>query len=200
MKKAIAKLFLSLMIIGGLSACGSTEDNAQVKYDEAFRVEQAGRQADAETLYRSVIGEFPGTPSAQQAQTQLGLLQQKQLRELKRQAADMLDSLQLVVEGYHSVFRQWPQSAKDFDKPDYLFDSDYMAQAVNEGFTVYLALAGAAGRNIWSFPEQGGIGYRLNEASRSIVEVDRAATLTELETAYRVELQKGALVFLVPRS
>ena len=200
MKRSIASLLLfacSGLLVAGLIGCSSSEEKAQVKYSEASRVAQAG--GEAEPLYQQLIGEFPETDAARQAQAQLELLQEKRQLAAKRQTQEVLESLQLVVEGYHSVFRQWPQSARDFDKADFIFDSDYMAETVSDRLTVYLALAGAERSSLWSFPAKGNLGYRLGATERSIVEVDRAAALAEIETSYRVELQKGGLVFLLPR-
>lgn len=197
--KHLAYALLAVALITVLGACSSSEEKAQLKYDEAARIEQSST-SDAEVLYRQVLADYPATPAAQLAQAQLTALQEKRQLTIKQAAFAALDSVQKVVEGYRSMAHRWPQSIKDFDEGDYFFDSAYMAESVSNGFTVYLALVGEAGYRLWSLPNEGDAAFRLDDKGRALVGVDRAELLVDISSAYRVEAEKGALVFLVPRS
>lgn len=190
---------LSVCLLLLNTGCSSSEEKAHVQYEAAFQTEQSGREVVAEDLYRRLIRKYPATPAADQARTQLENLQKRRQHAVKQQAREILESLQLIVDGYHSVFKRWPESADDFDHQEYMFDSDYMAESVREGFTVYLALSAKEGFSLWNLPKDGDLCYRLNSRERSMVEVARKDALAEIEAAYRAVSKKGSLVFLVPR-
>ncbi len=135
-----------------------------------------------------------------QAQTeQTSIRLQQKSRDEKLHAYDAMKSLPRVVQGYKSVYRHWPQSIRDFDNGDYFFDSDYMAESINKGFIVYLALtANDPGYKLWSLPERSEYGYQLAENGRNLAKSNKAQLLAEIERDYHIEAQKGALIFLLP--
>lgn len=187
------------LLVASLLACSSNEDQAQAKYAAALQLEQAGDMA-AEDLYRQLLAEYPATSAAEQAQVRLTGLVKNRQKALQQDAFASLTSVQRVVEGYRSVAHRWPNSIKDLDGNDYFFDSDYMSASVSEGFTVYLALTGEAGYRLWSLPNGSSVAFRLDDKGRTLIGVDRAETLAELAAGYSVEAEKGALIFLVPRT
>lgn len=207
MRKSQHRFFLYTLIIGllvaGLLACSSSEDKAQASFAQASAAEQSGKLAEAEAQYRQLLSEFPETPAAQQAREQLaGLERLRQIQQqTERQAASAaVKSIRRVVESYHSVYHQWPKSIKDFDDGKYLFDSDYMAESVSEGFNVYLALGGeGAGYRLWNFPVAAEYGFLQNGEGKTPVEVKRGEALAEIEAEYLVEAKKGTVTFLQPR-
>lgn len=203
MLRRLFSYLLILTLCAGLWACSSSEDKAQARFDQANAVEQSGKLAEAEAQYRQLLSEFPKTPAAGQARKQLARLEKlrQEQRQTERQAASTaVKSIRRVVESYHSVYHLWPKSIKDFDEGDYLFDSDYMAESVSDGFHVYLALGGeGAGYQLWNFPVAAENGYLQNGEGEAPVVVSRGEALAEIEAEYLVEAKKGALIFLQPK-
>lgn len=199
MRLVVYALLIGIFVTG-LVGCSSSEEKAQSRFDEAYRVAQAGAAADAEQLYRQLLVDYPDTPGAQKAQEQLQQLQEKREQGLVKSAFAALSSAQRVVVGYQSFSQRWPQSFNDFDNDEFLFDSDYMAASVSAGFTVYLVLTGDERFKVWSFPEQSELAFQLKKNGRAVVAVDKKRTLAEIESAYQVEVQKGRLFFLIPRT
>jgi hypothetical protein len=140
------------------------------------------------------------TGVASQVQTeQTNELATKNPAAEKLNAYDAVKSLPRVVQGYKSIYRHWPRSIRDFDNGDYFFDSDYMAESINNGFIVYLALTeNDPGFELWSLPERSEYGYQLAENGRNLAKSNKAQLLAEIERDYRIEAQKGALIFLLP--
>ncbi len=115
----------------------------------------------------------------------------------KQEAFEAIKSLPRVVQGYKAFYRHWPQSLQDFDNGEYFFDSDYMAESVTEGFTVYLALTkDAAGFKLWVLPEHSTLGYHLTEDGKNLNEIKADLLLAEIDSHYLKVVQKGKLIFL----
>ncbi len=190
------KLLLLSLLVCGLGACSKSEEHAEEKSAQTGPVESSPRPTALKETAPEV--EKP-TESAKMEPSKQPPLPQEQIRQLKRQAFASLESVQKVVIGYHSVYHRWPASIKDIDDGEYFFDSNYMAESVTDGYEVYLALEGDAGYQLWSFPQQARVGFQLNPQRRGVIDLERTAALKQIEARYRVEAEKGKLVFLVPR-
>ncbi len=150
-------------------------------------------------LYRQLISDFPSTPAAQQAGKQIKLIVQQRQKVQQQAAIAAVESIQNVVDSYQLVYRHWPASIQELDGGEYLFNSDYMAESVSEGFAVYLALvAGKSGYRLWSFPLNAEVAYLQNGKGQPFISVERSKALAEIETEYIVEQAKGTVTFLLP--
>ncbi|HEY5672532.1 MAG TPA: hypothetical protein VIR78_02385 [Malonomonas sp.] len=126
-------------------------------------------------------------------------IQQKTIAE-KQLAFAAIKSLPRVIEGYKSFYRRWPQSMQDFDNGEYFFDTDYQAESIAKGFTVYLALTNdETGYKLWVLPENAKSGYLLTEDGKSLTELSTELLLSQIDSSYRQEAKKGALIFLTTK-
>jgi len=194
----MGKRFLSGILIFfllGLSGCGNNGENTQQESDKKNRV--ALSDDNAKSVHRQPMDDSSATPSAEQAKQKTEA--QREI-ERKRSAFSALESVFRVVDGYQAFSQRWPKSIEDFDAGDYLFDSDYMAASVGEGYIVYLALTGGSDYQVWSVAASVPTAFRLDKQKRQVIAVRKEQELTEIDAAYRIEAQKNGLVFLVPRS
>lgn len=189
-----------------LTACGQSEKKAQVIFDQAVQAEQGGDLVDSATRYQQVLAEFPKTKVAAQARIALNELQQRQEAALKRAqeqvfrkaAYQSLDSIVKVIDGYKAMFNRMPRKARDFDNDTFFFDTDYMAETVPPGSTVYLALGSGGAYRLWSFPGEGAEGYLLDGKTGAFDKIARVPALEEISVQFIEEKRKGRLVFLQP--
>lgn len=202
----IFKLIILCFLCLVLTACGQSEKKAQVIFDQAVQAEQKGDLVYAATRYQQVLAEFPKTKVAAQALIVLKELQQRQEAAIKkaqelsfRKAAyQSLASIVKVIDGYKAMFNQMPRKARDFDNDTFFFDTDYMAETVPPGATVYLALGSGGAYRLWSFPGEGADGYLLDGKSGAFDKVARATALEQISGQFIEEKHKGGLVFLQP--
>lgn len=193
-------IFIVLTLLVGLTGCSNSEEKAKEKFDAAYRTEQAGRIDNAKTFNQGLLDNSPGTTPAQQAHEQLAKIQKKNEGVLRQAVHAETESIRNVVEAYHSVYRRWPQSIKDFDDGEYLFDSDYMSESLGDNFSIYLAMSSqGSGYRFWSFPQEEKIAFRYESDRRTHTTVPKEDALAEIENSYSVEERKGSLTFLIPR-
>ena len=103
-----------------------------------------------------------------------------------------------VIDGYKAMFNRMPKKARDFDNATFFFDTDYMAETVPSGATVYLALGHGGAYRLWSFPGEGADGYLLDGKTGAFDKVARATAMEEISVQYIEEKRKGGLIFLQP--
>lgn len=200
MKNTFLLIIISTLLIG-LIACSSSEDKAQIRFNEIEQQGQAGQTAETQANYRQLIRDYPATKGAIKAQQRLSLLLEKKLATEMQQAYVAIKSIPRIISGYKSVYRHWPQSIKDFDDGDYFFDSSYMLETIPQGFTAYLALtADEGGFILWSLPEGSDSSYRMTDNGKKVLREQKATLLAEIDRNYRIEADHGALIVLLPKT
>jgi len=160
---AIAGLVL-LAVVG----CSNPEDKAAPYLQKAEQAEKSGQTEMALELYRRVVSAYPRTTAAEQARSKIPRLQKflavRKDRELAA-ARKILDRIRRIVDGYRAMYHRFPKSVADIDDGQFFFDSGYMADAVPEGYLVFLALGETPGGfRVWAFPR--GRNYGLGFDSR----------------------------------
>lgn len=188
--------FVIMLICAGLSACGQREESAREPSGQAKAVATSPDPADGADPQRPPAEEISSARAAEQPQAET----RRQRKAQQKAALAAVESIQNVVESYQLVYHRWPQSIRDIDDGDYLFDSDYMADSVAAGYEVYLAwTVGETGYRLWIFPEGEDFGFLQAGKGQALVGLSRERAMAEIEEVYAVEQAKGGLTFLLPR-
>ncbi len=200
MLRSLIMLTLAGLLLTGLNGCGDPEETARQRYQLATQVEKDGDLPRAEQLYLKIVAEFPRTTGAASAVRQIERIKLRREQNFKNEFMPVLHRLQRVLDGYRGMHQRYPRRLADLDRGDYLFDSNYLAEMVPEGFVAYLALHDAAGPyRIWALKEGFETGYMLDPSSSALHPVERAELLSLLGSDYRLEADKGRLRFLLGR-
>ncbi len=197
MRQNIVTCILLLMVVFGLQGCGDSEKKVQLELDRAQALQQSGEMIQAGDLFRDIVLKYPKTAVATEARSRLDELERAQT-EARRNLVDTLESLVQVVEGYRSIYGQYPQALEDLDASGYFFDSAYMAGVVPESVTAYLVLDGEAQKfKVWAFDELMRFGISSSDEAR-LEDFSGGEAIEGLQAAYRPALRLGNLVSLAP--
>ncbi|PLY00108.1 MAG: hypothetical protein C0623_07955 [Desulfuromonas sp.] len=114
------------------------EEQALAEHQAAFEVEQAGNLDKAIALYEALIKEYEETVAATRAAQSIERINKLKERKAIQEVQKNLGRILLVLNGYNEMTGQSPRSLSDLDDGSYMFDSEYVAGIVPEGFTYYL--------------------------------------------------------------
>jgi len=134
----VAIIVLVVVVVGVLMVLPSREEKAQAQYDAALKVEISGEYNQAIALYQVLLKEYDDTEAGASALDAITRVERLKDRALIREARKGFNSVSLVLEGYRSMKGKLPTSIEQLDTDEYLFDSDYLAEIVPEGFVYTL--------------------------------------------------------------
>ena len=184
-----------------LVACGSQEDQAAIRYEDAVFVEAAGHQETAEKLYQQVIDGYPNTKAATEAGARMQQIveQVAYQRALEKQASEVFERLEMYLEGYRATFGKLPGSIEEIGTSGYMFGPDYLAEIVPEDLHVFMLVDAAKGTYMFWAAKQDSklsVGRSSNEnALRTLPSEELVAKFERLTDQTRT----GNLYFAIPK-
>ena len=174
------------------------EDEAQAQLDAAYKVELAGELEKAVFQYEAVIDKYADTEAARSAADNIKRVKRYQERMLIQEVRRNLERVALVLDGYRSVAGQHPGSIEQLDNSQYMFDSDYVAEIPQEGFTYYLQFA-PAGSACVLYAQKSGEEQIVRYLSRNDVTLISGAELDKVVNSEGLKkIVKGRMIFLQP--
>jgi len=178
----------------------NSEEAAKAQLDAAYQIEQSGQFDQAVALYEKLIAEYQGTKAAELAADYIARVDRYKERLLIQDVRKNLERVALVMNGYREMMGTMPVSINQLDSGEYMFDSDYLAEIVPEGYTYYLRFEpSTSSYTIYS---------RHNDSAKSVsYKADgKAAAISEEELKREIsasgmeQIEKGRMVFLQPSS
>ncbi len=191
-------LVLAVLFAGGCS--DFDEMKSHKLYGQAESLLQEGDALTAETVLAELVAKYSRTQAAEKAQTLLQqLIERRELREFQ-QFVKILQSYQQVINGYYSMFAEYPPSIEALDQSGYFFDSEYLAEITPEGFQAYLWLAeDNSGYRVWCVNAEIERGYAIEGRNRKLNSFNGEEMRAQLEDQYQKVFQTGNLVVLALR-
>ena len=194
----MAVLFVALLFAGGCS--DFDEMKGQRLYRQAEFLLEDGDEVAAEAAFLSLVELYPNTQAGEEARTELQRLQQRRELRERQKFTKILNSYQMVFNGYYSMFSEYPSSIEVLDQSGYFFDSEYLAEISPEGFQLYLWLAvDGTGFRVWCAHNDMQTGYLIDEEARRPEAFLREEMVAMLEAGYQEVYQVGRVSVLALR-
>jgi len=198
----VKNLMLWLMVLPLVAGCSDFNEMKSSKlHGQAQRLVEQGETYQAEKVLDELVEKYPGSRLAVPAAQQRESLQRQREQQEHRLYSRLLDSYRQVFDGYLSLYGEYPGSLEAFDNSGYFFDSDYLAEIIDDRMNVYLWLPGdKRGFLLWCLHDEPARGFQLIGNSARATPFERQQGLLELENRFRVADRKGNLKILQPGS
>lgn len=147
---------------------------------------EQGHELQAEKALADLIKKYPATQAGKKASKRLAqLVRQREIRQ-REPFAKVLDSYQQVLNGYFSMYAEYPRSIARLDESDYFFDSTYLEEITPEGYRVYLWLeSNGNGYQVWCVTDNLQRGYSIKPRSQQVEPFDRDETLAGIAERFQ---------------
>lgn len=115
----------------------------------------------------------------------------------RKQTSSALQALQRIVCGYEGMTGCCPKKMADFDRGDYLFNSDDMLSLLPVGTTAWIDLpVDASAYRIWILREGAAVAYWISKDCAVINKIEPSKLLGQMQADYTVVAQKQRLMFV----
>lgn len=190
--------FLMVVVVTSIFGCGDFDEmKGQRSLIEANKLVEQGDEQSAEKAFAELVAKYPNTRASETASKQLIRIQrQREFRE-RKEFAKILESYKQVLNGYHALYAQYPDSLAALDNSEYFFDAAYLDEITPEGYQVYLWLKDSGSRySIWCVADDKQRGYAIESASRVLVGFDREEMMAYLNTNFQLSPWSYRLIAL----
>jgi len=174
------------------------EEMAKADLDVAYKVEQAGQSDQAVTLYEKLIAEYAGTKAADLAADYILRVDHYKERKLIQEVRKNIERVALVMNGYREMMGAMPASIGQLDSGEYMFDSDYIAEIVPEGYTYYLRFEPATTSftvfSVRTYADKA----VMSDAAGNVMAISRSDFEREISQEGLERITRGRMVFLQP--
>lgn len=199
MKDVFVKLAICLLLTGvSLVGCSDFDEmKSQRLLIQAEALMEAGEEEQAIVSLTELIEKFPATHSGSTAQKHLALILKQKERRERLEFSKILDSFQQVLDGYQTLYAEYPRSIDDFEESGYFFDAEYLEEVTPAKFQVYLWLRNdGSGYRVWCVNEEREEGYAADSAGRRMVSFDRDEIISKLKKQFNTATTSQKLVVL----
>jgi len=193
----LSVLVVSMLLLAGCSDFDEMKSQRQLMQAETLM--QQGQEDEAVQVLTNLLARYSSTQASDVARRHLLRIKKQRERREMMAFAKVLDSYQQVLNGYKSLYAEYPHSVDVLDESGYFFDSLYLADVTPEGYRVYLWLKDdGSGFKAWSTFEGKERGYVVSSESRVLTPFDRDVTLDGLKARFSAASWDSRLVILQP--
>lgn len=188
-----------VLLLGGCS--DFDEMKSQRALIQAEMLLEKGQEEEAVSALTGLIERFPETQSSDVAKRHLERIQKQRERRDRMIFAKVLDSYRQVLNGYQSIYAEYPKSAAVLDESGYFFDVAYLEEVTPENFHIYLWLkSDGSGYRAWCTIDGKERGYSVEAGNPRLSPLGQQATLEELQDRFEAADWNAKLVLLEPKS
>lgn len=198
-------LFLGSALLSIVLLLGGCSDFDEMKSQRALIQAEVllekGQEEDAVSALTELIERFPSTQSREVAQRHLIRIEKQRERRERMAFAKVLDSYRQVLNGYQSIYAEYPKSAASLDESGYFFDVAYLEEVTPENYRVYLWLkSDGSGFRVWCTIDGKEKGYSVESGSVRLSPLVQQKTLEELRSNFDAADWNARLVVLEPKA
>ncbi len=181
-----------------LSGCSDFDEmKGQRLLNNAEVLLEQGNEEGAESLLADLVARYPSSQAAVKGQRQLQYIQTLREKRERLNFSKILDSYKQVLNGYRSMYAEYPQSVEALDGSDYFFDFSYLAEITPNDYQVFLFLQNdGSGYRIWCVRGDSERGYVVDAAGQDMAPFERAETLEHIKSSFRSEKWNDKVVTL----
>lgn len=202
MNKSVFKAVVigfAVLVLGGCSDFDEMKSKRLLAQAEALM--QQGQTEQAESLFVELLAKYPATQAGEVAEKQLAHLQKNREMREREVFAKVIESYRQVLEGYRSLYAEYPRSLPLLDQSGYFFDSAYLEEIVPEGYQVYLWLeSGGSGYRLWCVSPLLERSYAAESSGRALLPIKRDDAITQIKDTFDAAAWAGKLVALQVRN
>ena len=110
---------------------------------------EKGEEDAAELVLADLLAQYPASQAATKGLKQLQYIKVVREKRERIEFSKILDSYKQVLNGYRSMYSEYPRSISALDESGYFFDFAYLDEITPEGYQIYL------------FLQADGSGYRI---------------------------------------
>ena len=181
---------ISVVVLASALVLGGCSDFDEMKGQRLFIAAEAllekGEEAAAETAFAELMAQYPATQAASKGRKQLRYIQFVREKRERMEFSKVLDSFGQVLNGYRSVYAEYPRSIAVLDESGYFFDSSYLTEITPENYQVYLFLKGdGSGYRIWCVRDNSERGFVLDATEQRLVPFEKSKVVETLKARFR---------------
>jgi hypothetical protein len=188
-------LFVSALVLGGCS--DFDEMKGQRMLVQAEGLLEKGDEGAAEAALAELVAKYPSTQAALEGQKQLQQIHSARERREKMAFSKVLDSYGQVLNGYRSMYSEYPRSIASLDESDYFFDSYYLDEITPEDYQVYLFLKNdGSGYRIWCVRDSSERGFVIDATDKKLVSFEKAKVVENIKGRFKAATWDEKVVVL----
>ena len=181
-----------------LSGCSDFDEmKSQRALLQAEMLMEQGQEEQAVQALTAMIAKYPATQSTEVAKRHLIRIEKQRERRELMAFAKVLDSYRQVLNGFQSIYAEYPRSITALDESGYFFDYEYLQEVTPENYRVYLWLkSDGSGYRAWCTMDQKARGYFVESPGSQLVPFVAKETLLELQNTFTAAAWDEKLVIL----
>ena len=185
--RLISVVLLTLtLVFGGCSDFDETK--GQRLLNQAETLLEKGDEVTAEVALSDLVAQYPTTQAGLKGRKQLQYIQFVREKREKMEFSNVLDSYEQVLDGYRSMYSEYPRSITSLDEGDYLFDLAYLEESTPENYQVYLFLKeDGSGYRLWCVRDELERGYAVDATRRTLVPFDPSVVIEGMKARFSSE-------------
>jgi hypothetical protein len=196
--RLISVVLLALALVFG--GCSDFDEmKAQRLFNQAETLFEKGDETGAEVALADLVAKYPNTQAGLKGRKQLQYLKFVREKRERMEFSKILDSYEQVLNGYRSVYSEYPRSIASLDESGYFFDLAYLQEITPENYQVYLFLQeDGSGYSLWCVRDELERGYAVDATKRTLVPFDPSEVIEGIKARFRAEAWEAKVVTLSP--
>jgi hypothetical protein len=195
--------FVSVVLLAVALVFGGCSDFDEMKsqrlFSQAETLLEKGDEAAAEIALSDLVAQYPATQAGLKGRKQLQYIQFVREKRERMDFSKIIDSYEQVLNGYRSIYAEYPRSIASFDESDYFFDLAYLEEITPENYQVYLFLQeDGSGYRLWCVRDELERGYAVDAKGRTLVQFDSSEVIEGIKTSFSSEAWDDKVVTLSP--
>ena len=185
--RLISVVLLALaLVFGGCSDFDEMKGQRLLKQAETLL--EKGDEVTAEVALSDLVAQYPTTQAGLKGRKQLQYIQFVREKREKMEFSNVLDSYEQVLDGYRSMYSEYPRSINSLDDGDYFFDLAYLEESTPENYQVYLFLKeDGSGYRLWCVRAELERGYAVDATRRTLVSFDPSVVIEGIKSRFSSE-------------
>jgi hypothetical protein len=185
--RLISVVLLALALVFG--GCSDFDEmKGQRLLNQAETLLEKGDEVTAEVALSDLVAQYPMTQAGLKGRKQLQYIQFVREKREKMEFSTILDSYEQVLDGYRSMYSEYPRSITSLDEGDYSFDLAYLEESTPENYQVYLFLKeDGSSYRLWCVRDELGRGYAVDATRRTLVPFDPSVVIEGMKAHFSSE-------------
>lgn len=195
--------FISIVLLAVALVFGGCSDFDEMKgqrlLNQAEALLEKGEENASEAVLADLVAKYPGTQAGIKGRKQLLYMQFVREKSEKMEFSKILDSYEQVLNGYRSMYSEYPRSIASLNESDYFFDLPYLEEITPENYQVYVFLQeDGSGYNLWCVRDESERGYAVSAKGRTLVSFDPSEVIESMKARFSSEEWGAKVVTLSP--